>query len=61
MDKKVLQQPRKMGVLLSVCHSRESHRRNEYSVYSTEYIWGRVEIGGVYLPSQQERTLQLCT
>jgi len=29
--------------------------------FATEYIFrGRVEIGGVYLPSQQERTPQLC-
>ncbi len=29
--------------------------------FITEYIdRGRVEIGGVYLPSQQERTPQLC-
>jgi hypothetical protein len=27
----------------------------------TEYIQGRDEIGGVYLPSQLKSTLQLCT
>jgi hypothetical protein len=38
-----------------------ANMRQKFIGKSTEYIKNRVEIGGVYLPSQLERTLQLCT
>ncbi len=41
--------------------SRHGHKCNRGKQGATEYIQGREDIEGVYLPSQQERTQQLCT